>query len=65
MGHPKKQRRTYARPLRPYSKDRLIDERKMMVQYGLRRKKELWRAQEFVRNARSRAMQLLLQKILL
>ncbi len=59
MGQPKQQTKTYARPLRPYSKDRLIEERKLMDRYGLRRKKELWRAQEFIRNSRSRAMQLL------
>ncbi|MAH42930.1 30S ribosomal protein S4 [archaeon] len=59
MGQPKQQTKTYARPLRPYSKDRLLEERTLMDRYGLRRKKELWRAQEFIRNSRSRAMQLL------
>lgn len=53
------QTRKYARPLRPYSKDNLIEERKIMDRFGLRRKKELWRAQESVRSVRRRAMQLL------
>lgn len=59
MGHPKQQSKKYARPMKPYSKERLVEEKKLMERYGLKRKRELWRAQEFVRDVRRRSMQLL------
>jgi small subunit ribosomal protein S4 len=58
MGHPKKQRRKYSRPKRPYDRERLERERKLKTQYGLRRKKEIWRSEEVLRNFRQRAREL-------
>ncbi len=58
MGHPKKQRRKYSRPKRPYNKERIELEKKIMKEFGLRRKKEIWRAEEILRNFRRRARDL-------
>lgn len=59
MGDPKKQRRKFARPLRPWEKERMDAEDKLMAQYGLRRKEEVWRAQTMLRNFRRQARRLL------
>ncbi len=58
MGHPKKQRRKYERPKRPYDKVRIEREKKLLQDYGLRRKKEIWRAESILRNFRRRAREL-------
>jgi small subunit ribosomal protein S4 len=43
MGDPKKQRKKYATPRFPWRTDVLQDELKLLGQYGLRNKHELWR----------------------
>ena len=58
MGHPKRQRRKYDKPKRPYDKSRIERERKILQEYGLRRKKEIWRAESILRNFRRRARDL-------
>ena len=58
MGHPKKQRRKYERPKRPYDRERIERERKLLQDYGLRRKKEIWVAESILRNFRRRAREL-------
>lgn len=58
MGHPKKQRRKYESPKRPYDKRRIERERKILQEYGLRRKKEIWRTESVLRNFRRRAREL-------
>lgn len=55
MGHPKKQRRKYENPFRPYSKARIEREKKIMKEFGLRRKRELRRSEALLRNLRRRA----------
>jgi small subunit ribosomal protein S4 len=59
MGHPKKQRKKYEAPLRPYDKQRIERERKILNDYGLRRKRELWKAESILRDFRRRARELL------
>ena len=58
MGHPKKQRKKYERPFKPFDKDRIEKEKKLMSEYGLRRKHEIWRASSILRGFRSRARDL-------
>lgn len=58
MGQPKKFRKKYARPKKPYDKARIESERKVKENFGLRRKKEIWRAEGIVRNFRRRARDL-------
>lgn len=59
MGHPKKQRMKYDRPFKPYDKTRIEREKKLMSEYGLKRKNEIWRAEALLRSFRRRARQLL------
>lgn len=58
MGHPKKQEKKYSRPKRPYDKERIERERKLKQEYGLRRKKEIWKAEAMLRGFRRRAREL-------
>jgi len=58
MGQPKKQRKKYARPFRPYDKNRIQREKKLLSDYGLRRKHEIWRTESILRNFRHRAREL-------
>lgn len=55
MGAPKKQKRKYETPPKPYDRARLERERKMRQDFGLRRKKEIWRAESMLRSFRQRA----------
>ena len=58
MGQPKKFKKKYARPKKPYDKERIDNERKILNEFGLRRKKEIWRAESIVRDYRRRAREL-------
>jgi len=59
MGHPKQHRKTWERPKRPYDKDRIEREKKLISEFGLKRKKEIWKAESILRNFRRRARELL------
>jgi len=48
----KKQRKKYERPLKLWDKTRIETEKKLLKDYGLRRKKEIWRAESILRNYR-------------
>jgi small subunit ribosomal protein S4 len=54
----KRFRKKYKKPRRPWDKALLEEERKIMVEFGLRRKKELWRAKEELRKYRRMARDL-------
>ncbi|MCD6557483.1 MAG: 30S ribosomal protein S4 [Candidatus Aenigmarchaeota archaeon] len=58
MGHPKKPRKKYEKPKRPYDKDRIAKEKKLMNEFGLRRKREIWKAESILRDFRKRARDL-------
>ncbi|MBI4014585.1 MAG: 30S ribosomal protein S4 [Candidatus Aenigmarchaeota archaeon] len=55
MGHPKKQKKKFASPTKPYDKERIDREKKLLSSYGLRRKKEIRRAESILRDFRQRA----------
>ncbi len=59
MGDPKKPRKTWERPGHPWIKERLAEEMELVGQYGLRNKRELWKAQTLLRSIRTRAKALL------
>jgi len=54
----KRFRKKYKKPRRPWDKSLLEEERKLMIEYGLRRKRELWRAKEILRKYRRLARKL-------
>ena len=59
MGDPKKSRKQYSSPRNPWRSDQLSQELFLLGTYGLRNKKELWRAQTRLSNFRKQARQLL------
>ena len=58
----KRQQKKYERPLRPWDKPRIEAEKKVKQDYGLRRKREIWKAQAILRNYRRLARELRAQK---
>ena len=54
----KKQRKKFSRPLKPYDKGRIENEHKISQKYGLRRKREIWKAEAILREFRERARNL-------
>jgi small subunit ribosomal protein S4 len=48
----KRQHKKFTRPLRPWSRSNIEAEKKIKQDYGLRRKKEIWRAESILRNYR-------------
>ena len=51
MGDPKKQRKKYETPLHPWQGERILAEKKIMEEYGLKNKKEIWKMNSMLRNA--------------
>ncbi len=51
-------RNKFKRPKAPWYLPRIEEERKIMKEYGLRRKREIWSAQEILRKFRRRAREL-------
>lgn len=58
MGDPKFSRRKYIRPSHPWEGERIKAENELLKKYGLKSKKELWRAQSLLRWFRQRARDL-------
>ncbi len=54
----RKLRNTFKRPKSPWYLPRIEEERTLLKRYGLRRKKEIWKAQEILRKFRNRAKEL-------
>ena len=59
MGDPKKQKKKYEAPRFPWRQDVLEGELRLLGEYGLRNKKELWRHRTMVSKFRSTARSLL------
>jgi len=51
----RKIRKKLKKPLRPWDKERIEEEKKLLQKYGLRRKREIWKAESIMRNYRRRA----------
>ena len=58
MGDPKFLRRRYERPKHPWEAGRMEEERKLLQRYGLKNKRELWKAQSVLRGFRRQARDL-------
>ncbi len=59
MGDPKKQRRKYKRPQHLWKTESITEENELSNKYGLKNKKEIWRAKSVVRRFRQQARILL------
>ncbi|MCX6803444.1 MAG: 30S ribosomal protein S4 [Candidatus Diapherotrites archaeon] len=59
MGDPKKKRKQYERPRRSFQKERIEKERDLKKIYGLKNKRELFRAETIIRTKRTTARKLL------
>lgn len=59
MGDPKRQNKQYATPLRPWDKERIDRESKLIRDYGLESKKELWKTETTLRGFRGEARKLM------
>jgi len=58
LGDPKFSRRRYQTPSHPWEGERIKAENELLKKYGLKNKKELWRAQSVLRRFRHRAREL-------
>jgi len=58
MGDPRFHRKTYETPKHPWEADRIKEEWELQKKYGLKNKKEIWKAKSILRNFRSQARQL-------
>lgn len=58
MGHPPKQKRKYQRPSHPWQKARIEEESALVRGYGLKNKREIWKARALIRKARQQARRL-------
>lgn len=59
MGDPRKQRRRYSRPKHPWKAERITEEGELCRKYGLKNKREVWRARSTVGRFRQQARRLL------
>ena len=59
MGDPKKKRKQFQRPRKSFQKERIEKERDLKKVYGLKNKRELFRAETIVRSKRATARKLL------
>ncbi|MEM3826337.1 MAG: 30S ribosomal protein S4 [Nitrososphaeria archaeon] len=59
MGDPKKPRKKYTSPKMPWRSDILTSELQLLGTYGLRNKRELWKAKTILSKIRGQARQLL------
>ncbi len=59
MGHPRRARKKYDTPLHPWNADRIKQENKLIQKYGLKNKKEIWKAETLIKSYRRDARELL------
>ncbi len=59
MGYPGKNHKSYQTPKRPFEKTRIESETRLVIEYGLRNKREVWKAQSYLRRYRKGARELL------
>ncbi|MBW2993482.1 30S ribosomal protein S4 [Candidatus Woesearchaeota archaeon] len=62
MGDPKRQRKKYSKPSHPWLASRIEEEKAITKEYGLKNKKEIWRAESLVRNFTRQAKRLIVEK---
>ncbi|MEK6922573.1 MAG: 30S ribosomal protein S4 [Nanoarchaeota archaeon] len=55
MGDPKKPKNKFSRPSHPWQGKRIEDEKKIVNDYGLKNKQEVWRAESFLKKLKKQA----------
>lgn len=55
MGDPKRQRKKFSTPSHPWQKERIDEEKKILKEYGLRRKYEVWKMDSMLKKFLHRA----------
>lgn len=55
----RKQHKRYSRPRKKYDKKRIDEENELIIKYGLKNKKELWKAGSYIERLRGHAKDLL------
>jgi len=58
MGDPRKLTKKYSTPSKLFDKSRIIEEKRLVREYGLKNMRELWRAMETLRKIRRQARRL-------
>ncbi len=59
MGEPRRLERQYSVPKKIWNKQKIISDRAIITEYGLKTKKEVWKAESLVRKFRKNARKLL------
>ncbi|MBW2979401.1 30S ribosomal protein S4 [Candidatus Woesearchaeota archaeon] len=59
MGDPRRLRKQYEKPPHPWMAARIAEEKELMKEFGLRRKKEIWKAESILRRFRAQAKKLI------
>ncbi|RME78235.1 30S ribosomal protein S4 [Candidatus Woesearchaeota archaeon] len=62
MGDTKKHRKKYARPRHPWIKSRILEEKELKREYGLKNNTELWRMQMVLTKAKNQAKSLVVRQ---
>src|SRR3989344_4446899 len=62
MGDIKKNRKKYSKPRHPWQKERIEEEKKILKEYGLKKKKEIWKLTSLLSRFKDRAKKLVALK---
>jgi small subunit ribosomal protein S4 len=55
----KRKHKAYSKPRRPFDKERIEKERELKKEFGLKNKKEIWRAESKIKSIREKAKKLI------
>ncbi len=55
----KRKHKIYARPKKPFDKQRILEEKEIVTQYGLKNKREIWKAAARIKTFREQAKDLI------
>ncbi len=59
MGQTKRLRKTYQTPFHPWQRERILEEKDIVREYGLKNKKEVWRYASRLRSARNQVKKII------
>jgi len=62
MGDIKRQRKKFSKPNHPWNKERILAEQELLKEYGLKRKKEIWKMDSILSNFARQAKELITEK---